>query len=144
MAVWDDWLCLRNAWNTILFRSLLRIIWKCFITGDWKNGTMKKGIWQTLAWQRKMDIRRTWIILEFHIERKIRIRIRWKRGGAFYKNRIIKRKIVFNTGYCNKWISFWNKEKLEADLLVIHKNSIVNLLKGILMLLSIKRCYFIL
>ena len=63
---WDQYHWSRK-WSIILFRLSSRITWNCFIIEDWKSGTMRKGIWQIPAWQRRINIRLIWIILELFI-----------------------------------------------------------------------------
>lgn len=74
-----------------MHRIMVSLLWKCFTIVDWKNGTKRKGTWWILVWWRKIDTKRTWIILESHIkEDKLKARdggkavaIRWEYSKRF-------------------------------------------------------------
>ena len=51
-----------------MHRIMVSLLWKCFTIVDWKNGTMKKVIWQIPVWPHRISIRHIWIILELHIK----------------------------------------------------------------------------
>ena len=57
MVAWEDWLCSKNAWNIILYHSLLRTIWNCIIIVAWRNGIGKRVIWQTPVLRHKTSIK---------------------------------------------------------------------------------------